>query len=88
MHPDAIELSYNKTKERVGDDFLVLPFVENVARVEVEIVYDPHYKCVSGEVLSNGNVTSEAKESKPATLCTDPSIVGERFSFKEGSLAR
>lgn len=44
MPPADAELSYIKTKERVGDDFIVLPFHDNIDKVEVEIVYDPQLK--------------------------------------------
>ncbi len=41
-NPDHLKESYESTRRLLGSEYTVLPFVTEVEKTEVEIVYDPH----------------------------------------------
>jgi hypothetical protein len=42
--PERVKESWEATQRIIGNDYVVLPFITEVEKIEVEIVYDPNPK--------------------------------------------
>jgi hypothetical protein len=65
-----------KIRTRVADEFTVLVFGDNVEKTEVEIVYDPHFKCAEHVLSGDGLAAMRMQEDRLREITQTDNYMG------------